>query len=572
MAWGTLLGGIGLFLLGMSLMTDSLTALGGRALRSLIRKMTQNRFTGFLTGAGATAVVQSSSATTLVTVGFVSAGILSFQQSLGVILGANVGTTSTAWIVSLVGLKVDVSAFALPIVGVGALIRLFTRGRRARLGMALAGFGLVFVGIDALQAGMASLEIDLTRFSEDGGLLNVLALVGIGVFLTVVMQSSSAAVATTLAAMHAGTLTLSQGAMLVIGQSIGTTVTAIIGAIGGSTGARRAAAAHTMFNVAAGVVALIVLQPFLLGVEAIGRHFDNPTPEVMLAIFQTAFKVLGVLVVMPVLGPFARLVERVVRDRTGDMLQTLDESALQMPALALESARRATMALTADALYELSEALRSVAVPPKSPKPLLEVAAGVVLDPKRLLRGTDAKALDAADRLARIKIDLERVREYATRVRTAPGQAQHHAEHVELLHALGRLQRLVRACEDPSAFERLGKSSTLRALTHEIAAQLASASAELDAMLETGADTTATKPLHRLSHLDTEVERLRAEYRTRVLGQAASGELDPGEADEILEAGRWLRRLTLHAWRGVVHLTTPSGTPETASELDPDFD
>jgi phosphate:Na+ symporter len=552
-AWGTVLGGIGLFLLGMSLMTDSLTALGGRSLRHWIRRMTGNRFGALLTGAGVTAAVQSSSATTLVTVGFVSAGILSFQQSLGVILGANVGTTSTAWIVSLIGLKLDVSAFALPIVGIGALIRLFTRGRRARLGMAMAGFGLVFVGIDALQDGMATLEIDLTPFSEDGGLLNVLALVGIGAVMTVVMQSSSAAVATTLAAMHAGTLTLSQGAMLAIGQNIGTTVTAILGAIGGSTAARRAATAHTMFNLTAGAVALIVLQPFLMAVEAVGRTFDDPTPEVMLALFHTSFNVVGVLLVLPILGPFARLVERLVRERDNEALQGLTESALQMPALALEAARRTTIALAADTLYELSEALQSVAKPPRSPKPVLQLAAGVVRNPKRLLRGTDAEALEAAERLGRMKTDLERVREYATQIRTAPGQAHHHVEHVELLHALGRLQRLVRACEDPTAFERLGKSSTLRALTHEIATQLASASAELDDLLEAAPDATGAKLVGRLA-------------------QAASGALDPGEADEILEAGRWLRRLTLHAWRAVVHLTSPAGTPETASELDQDFD
>lgn len=573
-AWGTVLGGIGLFLLGMGLMTDSLTALGGRTLRGWIRSMTRNRFLGLLTGAGTTAVVQSSSATTLVTVGFVSAGILSFQQSLGVILGANVGTTSTAWIVSLVGLKLDVSTFALPIVGVGALVRLFTRGRRARLGMAMAGFGLLFVGIDVLQDGMANLQIDLTPFAQGGGVLNVLALVAVGALMTVVMQSSSAAVATTLAAMHAGTLSLDQGAVLVIGQNVGTTVTAIIGAIGGSTAARRAAGAHTMFNLCAGGIALLVLRPFLMGVEATGRWIGEPTPEVMLALFHTAFNLLGVALVLPVLGPFARLVERLIPERGGEVLQGLSESALQMPTLALETARRTTIELASDTLFELSEALRSVAVPPERRERLLQTAAGVVRDPRRLLKGTDAKAIEATERLSRMKLDLEHIRGYVTRVRTAPGQAHDHAEHVELLHALGRLHRLVQACDDPSAFERLGRSSTLRALTHEIAAQLASASTELEALLEALPEDATPTVLARLARLDAEVERLRAEYRTRILGQAAQGDLDAAEADEILEAGRWLRRLTLHAWRATTHLTWPGGTttPEATSELDPDFD
>ena len=149
-AIGTLVGGIGLFLLGMSLMTDSLTALGGGALRALLGRISRRPVVALGTGALATAILQSSRATTLVTVGFVSAGLLSFADSLALIFGANLGTTSTAWIVALVGLKVKVSAVALPLVGIGALVRLVSRGRRARLGLAVAGFGLVFVGIDVM--------------------------------------------------------------------------------------------------------------------------------------------------------------------------------------------------------------------------------------------------------------------------------------------------------------------------------------------------------------------------------------------------------------------------------------
>jgi phosphate:Na+ symporter len=573
-AWGTVLGGIGLFLLGMSMMTDSLTALGGRALRGWIRRMTRNRFLGLLIGAGATAAVQSSSATTLITVGFVSAGMLSFQQSLGVILGANVGTTSTAWIVSTIGLKLDVAAFALPIVGVGALVRLFTQGRRARLGMAMAGFGLVFVGIDALQAGMATLEIDLTRFAEGGGVLNVLALAGVGALMTVVMQSSSAAVATTLAAMYAGTLNLEQGAVLAIGQNIGTTVTAILGALGGSTAAKRAATAHTMFNLLAGGVAILVMKPLLAGVEAAGQWLGDPTPEVMLAIFHTAFNLLGVGIMLPLLAPFARLVERLVPERGAEALQGLTDSALQMPALALEASRRATVALTSDALFELGESLKAVAVPPQKPERLLHLAAGVIRNPRGALRGRDAKAIDAAERLRRLDAELERVREYVMRVRASQGRTEHHAEQVEVLHALSRLQRLLGAAADPAGLERLHKTPMLRALTHEVADQLQSASAELEPVVQDAPEGGDPGVLQRLEQLDAELERMRAEHRTKTLGDAVKGEIDPGEADEILEAGRWLRRLTLHAWRAVSHLSSPSGTPETASasELDPDFD
>lgn len=156
-----LLGGIGLFLLGMTLLTDGLKVLAGDALRRVLARFTGGPTRAMLSGAALTALIQSSSATTLATIGFVSAGLLTFQQAVGLVFGANLGTTSTAWLVSLLGLKLSVSAVALPLVGVGALARLLARDRWAAAGTALSGFGLVFVGIDTLQAGMADLAAQI---------------------------------------------------------------------------------------------------------------------------------------------------------------------------------------------------------------------------------------------------------------------------------------------------------------------------------------------------------------------------------------------------------------------------
>ena len=246
---GTLLGGIGLFLLGMLMLTDGLQALAGDRLRSALRRYTRTRPSAILTGAAVTAVVQSSSATTLAVIGFVGAGLLSFRQALGVVFGANLGTTTTAWLVAGVGLKVSVSAFALPLVGVGSLGKLFGSGRIVPVGTAVAGFGLVFVGIDVLQSGMQGLtsRFDPARFT-DLGVLGYALLVAVGALMTVVMQSSSAAVTTTLAAIAAGSINLEHAAALVIGQNVGTTVTASVAAIGGSAAARRTAVAHVAFN------------------------------------------------------------------------------------------------------------------------------------------------------------------------------------------------------------------------------------------------------------------------------------------------------------------------------------
>jgi len=240
-----MLGGIGLFLLGMILMTDGLKTAAGNALRKALARFTGGPLSALLSGATLTALVQSSSATTLATIGFVSAGILTFEQAVGVVFGANLGTTSTGWLVSLLGFKVSIAAFALPMVGAGALANLLGRGRWRAAGLAVAGFGLIFVGIDQLQVGMAGLATRLDPSMLPGdNLAGRLALVGLGVLMTVVMQSSSAAVATTLAALHAGTIGLDHAAALVIGQNVGTTVTAGLAAIGASTAARRTALAH----------------------------------------------------------------------------------------------------------------------------------------------------------------------------------------------------------------------------------------------------------------------------------------------------------------------------------------
>lgn len=300
-----LIGGIGLFLLGMSLMTDGLMSAGTRTMRGLVGRVTKSRFAGLLTGFSVTALVQSSSATTLVTVSFVSAGVVTFHQSIAVMLGANIGSTSTAWLVSLIGLKMSSAVFALPAIGIGALIRLVSRGRRRALGMALAGFGLVFLGIDFLQLGMA--EVSRHLRPEDialEGFFGRLALVGVGLVMTVVMQSSGAASATTLAAVNAGSISFEQAAALIIGQNIGTTVTAVIGAIGGTISAKRAAMAHVFFNVGTGLLALIALVPFTHLVAEVGDDLFEGTKEGYVALFHTSFNVLGVVIFLPLLSPF----------------------------------------------------------------------------------------------------------------------------------------------------------------------------------------------------------------------------------------------------------------------------
>jgi phosphate:Na+ symporter len=257
-------GGLGLFLLGMGLMTEALRSLGGNRLRQALLRFTRSPWSGASAGAIGTALVQSSTATTVATVGFVSAGLLSFQASLGIILGVNVGSTGLGWLVALLGIKFDLAGLMLPLVLLGSGLRLLGRGRQALLGQALAGFAWLFVGIGALQQALAGhgLLLDPGRFdaASSGGRLPLLLL---GLLSTVITQSSGAGVATTLAAMAAGAIGLPQACALVIGMDLGTTVTALMASLGASVSARRTAAAHVTFNLFTAVAAFLLLPAYL---------------------------------------------------------------------------------------------------------------------------------------------------------------------------------------------------------------------------------------------------------------------------------------------------------------------
>ncbi|MEY8841056.1 Na/Pi cotransporter family protein, partial [Cribrihabitans sp. XS_ASV171] len=212
------LGGVGLFLIGMHMLSGGLRALAGDRLRALLARFTRTPLSGAATGAAVTALIQSSSATTVTAIGFVSAGLLTFSHALGIIFGANIGTTVTGWLVAILGFKLDLGQTVLPLVLVGALLQLLGRGDWARSGQALAGFSLLFIGIDAMKDGLEAFEGIVTPqdFPEDT-VLGRLQLVGIGVLITLVTQSSSAGVATALAALGAGAISFPQAAALVIG-------------------------------------------------------------------------------------------------------------------------------------------------------------------------------------------------------------------------------------------------------------------------------------------------------------------------------------------------------------------
>jgi phosphate:Na+ symporter len=533
----TILGGIGLFLLGMVLMTDGLKAAAGDALRGVLSRLTGGAFKAFVSGAALTAVVQSSSATILTTIGFVSAGLLAFNQAIGVIFGAAVGTTSTGWLVAFLGLKYSISAVALPLVGIGALLRLLTHGRSASIGLAIAGFGLIFVGIDTLQAGMLTFaeRIDLSglRYESIPGRL---LLVMVGVAMTVVMQSSSAAVATTLAALHSGTIDLGQAAVLVIGQNVGTSVTAALASVGASVPARRTALSHIVFNVFNGLGAFLVLPLVLPGLEYLAAHLGAGA-EGATAVFHTAFNVAGAALLLPFVGAYSALICRLVPDRAPALTRNLDASVRNVPPVAVEAARRTVQGVAAEVLDAVRAALTT---------------------PGRHAPATRAAGILAAEGA------LRETRAFLGGVRSTPESGEEYQRHVSVLHAVDHLERLIQAVGDDAAARVLRTDAEVRSPAARLAERLAAPLAWYRA-------PEGAPPVQALQETSREMADLRREERPRVMERTVVGGVTPDEALARLDAMRWLDRLAYHAWRAGHHLAAaaPDAPPAPAEEPQP---
>ena len=279
----TLLGALGMFLYGMNLMSSGLQKASGNKLRSFLSAMTSNPFKGVLTGLGVTSVIQSSSATTVMVVSFVNAGLLTLAQAISVIMGANIGTTVTAWLVSWLGFKADISILAVPLMALGFLFSNSKKNQRQNIGELIVGFCLLFLGLSFMKESVPDLNetpevLDFVKTWSSHGFASVLIFLAFGTILTLVLQSSSATMAITLIMLSMGWIPFNMACAMVLGENIGTTITANIAASVGNTQAKRAAMSHTIFNLFGVVWALILFKPFLGLVGLIIELFGLPNP------------------------------------------------------------------------------------------------------------------------------------------------------------------------------------------------------------------------------------------------------------------------------------------------------
>ena len=330
-----LLGSLGFFLYGMKLMSESLQKVAGDKMRSILAAMTSNRFRGVLTGLLITAIIQSSSATTVMLVSFVNAGLITVAESIGVVMGSNIGTTATAWLITALGFKVHMVALVLPLIGISLPLLFSKNSNKSNWGSVIIGFSIIFIGLDFLKASTPDINSNpqifefLTQFSNYG-YGSVFIFLVISTLLTMIIQSSSAVMALMLVMCYNGWISFEMAAAMVLGQNIGTTITAILASLVANTSARRTAMAHLVFNLVGVFLALIVFYPSLHLVESITMKagFLSPfqqvgqdtkaTAEVLpvaLAIYHTVFNVLNTLILIWFVPQLETLVTRLVKQK-----------------------------------------------------------------------------------------------------------------------------------------------------------------------------------------------------------------------------------------------------------------
>ena len=354
-----LIGALGFFIYGMKVMSEGIQKVAGAKMRNILGSMTSNRFKGVFTGFTITGLVQSSSATTVLVVSFVNAGLLSLTESIGVIMGANIGTTITAWLISIVGFKVKIASYALPIIAIGFPLMFFNREKLKFWGEVLVGFALLFMGLALLKDSVPDLKANpeilefLGRYT-DLGFLSILLFVLIGTGITVVVQSSSAAMALTLVMANNGWIPFELAAAMVLGENVGTTITANLAAIIGNVHAKRTALSHLIFNLFGVLWILILIRPALNLVDWYLVFSGSSSPfvtatsiPIALSIFHSAFNILNTLLLIWFVNFIAKVVIKAIKSSGEEefSLEYISTGMMNTAELSIEEARKETVRL-----------------------------------------------------------------------------------------------------------------------------------------------------------------------------------------------------------------------------------
>lgn len=356
--------GVAIFLYGMRSLEEGFKAFSGGMLESVLRHSTNRLWKSLSFGIVSTTIMQSSSLVSVITISFLSAGLIGLSQGIGIVFGANLGTTTGAWLVAGLGLEVDIAAYAMPMLVFG-MVLLFQSAKVFKgMGYVLVGMGFLFLGIHYMKVGFESFKeaIDLSQYAV-AGLRGLLLYALVGTVATVVMQSSHATLVLTITALAAGQITYENALALAIGANVGTTITAILGAISANIDGKRLAVAHLIFNAVTGAIAIAMMQPFLWAVDGIsavlGIAPDNHTLK--LAVFHTLFNLTGIVVMLPLIQPLVRALQRWMhmddRRNRGVRPRYINAAVVQFPHAALSALRQEVLHLYSRAMHVVLKVL-----------------------------------------------------------------------------------------------------------------------------------------------------------------------------------------------------------------------
>lgn len=511
-------GSLGLFLLGMIIMTGGLKDLAGESMRKHLMYFTRSPATGALSGTVCTAILQSSSAVTVATVGFVSAGLMTFSHSLGVIFGANIGTTLTGWLVLLFGFKIKLGLAALPLIFVGAVLKLFGNPKWAALGFSLAGFGLLFVGIASLQDAMAGMRahFDFSTLPMDNA-FQVIVVVVFGVIFTLVTQSSSAGVAATLTALYSGVIHFPQAAALVIGMDIGTTVTAALATTGASLSARRTGFSHVIYNLLTGTTAIFLIFPYIGVWQWLFNTSIEQHGEVALIAFHSLFNILGVSIALPFTRQFTILIKRLFPSAATELQQQLDSAILSHPEEALNRCQKV--------LWHYQQKLVSVL--------------------HSILTTTD----DVAQPLQQINKDLEEIGKFIDEISVSRAPDPQRKRLMHLIHVFDHLQRLQERLEDYNEHTNALHKPALKEVCTMLT-QCTQHYLSLTSPAQLKAHCQKIVTAHQLITANAPT------IRAHLLNQIVNEQLDIPNSTMQLDTLRWYEHISRHLKRIAEHYTS----------------
>jgi len=508
------LGGLGLFLFGMKVMTTALHALAGDTLQSWLARATKTPLRGVATGASVTALIQSSSATTVAAVGFVGAGLLSFEQALGVIFGANIGTTITGWIVALIGIKIQLGTASLAIIFTGAILQLLGRGKWSSIGKAIGGFGLLFLGIDYLKRGLTSVaeQINLESLGHTA-FAGMLLFLAVGIGISILTQSSSSTIATALVALHTNVIDLPQSMAIIIGADVGTTATAYLATLGGSLASRRTGLSHVIYNGFTGIMALALLYPYLWGWQHWAAGAVSATPELVAVAFHTSFNLLGVILIIPFTRSFARFICRIIKSKASSPFDF--ESPMESPDQSSSASFLSLQKLSQDLTLQLFRVTRSA------------------------LKSESITPSDAD----KVQSHINSLRNGVLNI-----QGQEHTEKLhQLFHGIDHLERLLARLRDHQRLRTIQQDGSLK----DDVSQMRS---NLDATILAPPSDSAIDSLKQ--HAEILYQQSHS-TRTKLIERSFEVNMDADELDKQLDAYRWLQRTGYHLHRAHFYLFDP---------------